>query len=99
VQTLGVPDAERVVINEKLRADGYGLDLVTWSYPAGERPSWFAARSTVFHCSGSSLPAAQELAHLMKLLTGQKFAVQRGAGLGVDPSRRDVTLYVHYVKS
>jgi hypothetical protein len=34
----------------------------------------------------------------MKSLTGQDFAVQRGAGLGVDPSRRDVTLYIHYAK-
>jgi hypothetical protein len=34
----------------------------------------------------------------MSAQTGQDFVVQRGAGLGVDPARRDVTLYVHYVK-
>ena len=98
LQTLGVPDAERVALNEKVQGSGYGLDPVTWSYPAGERPSWFALRSTVFYYSNSSLSTAQELAQLMKSLTGKEFAVQRGAGLGVDPARRDVTLYVHYVK-
>lgn len=98
LQTLGIPDAERIAINTKLRSDGYGLDSITWSYPAGERPSWFAYRSTVFYYAASALPAAQELAQFMKTVTKQEFAVQRGAGLGVDPSRKDVTLFVHFVK-
>jgi hypothetical protein len=98
LQTLGVPDPERVAMNEKIHAAGYGLDPVTWSYPTGERPSWFALSSTVFFYSSSSSSEAQELARTMKSLTGQEFAVQRGAGLGVDPARKDVTLYVHYVK-
>ncbi len=98
LQTLGVSDSERVALNERVHAAGYGLDPVTWSYPAGERPSWFAPRSTVFYYSSSSSTEAQELAQTMKSLTGQDFAVQRGAGLGVDPARKDITLYVHYVK-
>ena len=98
LQTLGIQDEERKAINAKLSADGYGLDSITWSYPAGERPSWFAARSTVFYYSASALPAAQELARMMKALTNQDFVVQRGAGLGVDPSRRSVTLFVHFIK-
>ena len=98
LQTVGVSDSDRVALNEKLHAAGYGLDPVTWSYPAGERPTWFAPRSTVFCYSSSALPEAQALAQTMKALTGQDFAVQRGAGLGVDPARKDVTLYVHYVK-
>jgi hypothetical protein len=99
LQTLGIPDTERIAINTKLHSDGYELDSVTWSYPAGERPSWFATRSTVFYYSASALPAAQELASFMKIVTKQEFAVQRGAGLGVDPGRKDVTLYVHFIKS
>ena len=99
LQTLGVSDSDRVALNEKVHAAGYGLDPVTWSYPAGERPSWFALRSTVFYYSSASLPEAKELAETMKSLTGQDFSVQRGAGLGVDPARRDVTLYVHYVEN
>ncbi len=98
LQTLGVPDAERLAINEKLSKDGYGLDPTTWSYTAGDKPSWFAPRSTVFYYASSAQPAAQELTHFMQSVTGQEFAVQRGAGLGVDPSRKDVTLYVHYIK-
>ena len=98
LQTLGISDAERIAINNKLSSDGYGLDSITWSYPAGERPSWFATRPTVFYYSASALPAAQELARFMKTETRQDFAVQRGAGLGVDPSRRDVTLFVHFIK-
>ena len=98
LQTLGVSDPDRLALNEKIRAAGYGLDPVTWSYPAGDRPSWFALRSTVFYYSTSSSSEAQELARTMKLLTGDDFAVQRGAGLGVDPARKDVTIYVHYLK-
>jgi len=95
LQTVGIPDTERISINTKLGAEGYSLDNVTWSYAAKERPSWFATRSTVFYYSASALPAAQELARFMKTVTKQEFAVQRGAGLGVNPGLRDVTLYVH----
>jgi hypothetical protein len=98
LQTLGVDDNERVSINEKLQAEGYELDPTTWSYPADQRPSWFAAQSTVFYYSGSSRSMAEQLAHFLKVTTGQDFVVQRGAGLGVDPSRKDMTLFVHYIK-
>jgi len=99
LQTLGVPDAERVAISEKLSAEGYGLDALTWSHPSDQRPSWFAQRSTVFYYAAAAQPAAQQLASFMKAQTGQDFAVQLGAGLGVDPGRRQVTLFVHYVKA
>ncbi len=98
LQTLGVPDSERISINDKLRADGYGLDDVTYSYSAGERPSWFAYKSTVFYYSSSSRQEAQNLADFMKSVTGEKFAVQRGAGLGVDPSQKAITFFIHYIK-
>ena len=98
LQTLGVSDADRAALNERIHAAGYALDPVTWSYPAGERPAWFALRSTVFYYANASANEAQELARTMKAITGVDFAVQRGAGLGVDPGRKDVTLYVHYVR-
>jgi hypothetical protein len=34
----------------------------------------------------------------MKGATGQPFQVQGGAGLGVDPSEKDVTLFVQDIK-
>lgn len=80
LQTLGVDDAERVALNDRLRAEGYGLDPVTWSYPAGGKPSWFAPRSTVFYYSSRSLAAARELAGFMKSATGQ--TLRSSAGLG-----------------
>lgn len=98
LQTLGIEDAERIALNDKILAAGYQLDPVTWSYPGGQHPAWFATRSTVFYYAASSQRAANELAKLMKTLTGQSFAVQRGAGLGVVPSRREKTLYVHYLR-
>jgi hypothetical protein len=98
LQTVGIPDTERITINKKLSSEGYSLDDITWSYAAKDRPSWFATRSTVFYYSASALPAAQELASFMKTVTKQDFAVQRGAGLGVNPSLRNVTLYVHLLK-
>jgi hypothetical protein len=98
LQTVGVGDDESKALNAKLESAGYRLDLLTYSYPAGNRPSWFAIRSTVFYYSAASSSGAQELAKTMRSLTGQDFAVQRGAGLGVDPSERDRTLFVHYLK-
>ena len=98
LQTVGIPDTERVGFNEQLRSEGYGLDSITWSYPAGERPSWFAYNPTVFYYSTSARAMAEQLARFMKTMTGENFAVQRGAGLGVDPERKDLTLFVHYIK-
>src|SRR5215471_2745427 len=99
VQTLGASDEERNAMNDRLSADGYGLDPLTWSYPAGQRPSWFADRSTVFYYAPSAQSAAEQLARFMKTVTGQEFVVRRGAGLGVEPSRKNVTLFVHYIKT
>ncbi len=99
LQTLGVDDAERLALNDALRTQGYGLDPTTWSYPANQRPSWFAERSTVFYYAAVARPMAEELAQYMKSRTGQPFAVQRGSGLGVDPARKNLTFFVHYVKS
>ena len=96
LQTLGFPDSERATINQKLHSEGYGLDSVSASYT--ERPPWFADRSTVFYYSSSAFPTAQELARFMQSITGQEFEVKQGKGSGVDPSRRDVTLFVDYVK-
>jgi len=96
LQTLGLPDSDRATMNEKLRSEGYGLDSNSASYT--ERPSWFADHSTVFYYSSSASSAAQELARFMQSITGQVFVVKQGAGSGVDPSRRDVTLFVDYVK-
>lgn len=97
LQTLGVTDAERVALNEGLSSEGYLLDAITWSYPSGQRPSWFADRSTVFYYASSAKPMAEQVARYLKGKTGQDFAVRRGAGLGVDPARRDTTIFVHYV--
>ena len=98
VQTAGLDDSERLRLNGQLSAAGYGLDAVSGSYPANPRPAWFAARPTVFYSAASAQPAAAELARFLSATTGQAFAVQRGAGLGVDPAYRGVTLFVHYLR-
>jgi len=98
LQTVGIPDDQRQKLNEKLSAEGYGLDPITYSYDASARPSWFARNNTVFYYSPNSVRAAQELAQLMTAETGQQFAVQPGAGLGVDPAKRDVTFFIHWLK-
>ena len=46
----------------------------------------------------AALPTAQGLAALLKSMTGEPFRIQRGAGLGVNPSERNITLFVHYIK-
>lgn len=98
LQTLGIDDAERLRLNEGLGTAGFGLDELTYAYPADQRPSWFAERSTVFYYANSAQPMAEQLARHLQERTGQRFTLQRGAGLGVDPARRHLTLFVHYVK-
>jgi hypothetical protein len=99
LQTLGLDDSARQQLNQKIRGGGYGLHDTSLSYPKNERPPWFASKSTVFYYAKSALPAAKQLAGVMKQFTGDDFAVQRGSGLGVDPAQQDVTLFVHYVKN
>jgi len=95
-----VSDATREQLNATLRRDGYGLHGISGSYQFVDRPSWFAPTSTVVYYAKQALPAAEKLADEMKKLTGAEFAVQQGAGrgAGVDPSDRDVVLFVHYLK-
>lgn len=99
LQTVGIDNSSRVSLNEDLKSEGYSLDDITYSYPAGERPSWFAYRPTVFYYAASAKSEANNIAEFMKEKTGKKFHVQRGAGLGVDADKRNVTIYVHYIQS
>lgn len=96
--TVGVENSEGQALKEALITEGYMFDDPIYSYAANQRPPWFAERSTVLHYSATSRPMAEQVAQYMKLKTGQDFLVQRGNGLGVVSSRKDVTLFVHYVK-
>lgn len=99
LQLLGADDADRLALNEKLATQGYSLDSQSGTYsPRPRPPAWFALQSTVLYYSPLSSDAAGQLAVFMKATTGQNFAVKKGSGYGVDPARRDVTLFVHYIK-
>lgn len=98
LQTVGIEDATRAALNKRLESQNYRLDPITYSYSVDEKPSWFAAKSTVFYYSSSSRKTAERLAKLMKRYTRTDFAVQRGAGLGVDLNRRENTFFIHYIK-
>ena len=98
LQTVGIEDATRTALNKRLESQNYRLDPITYSYSIDEKPSWFAAKSTVFYYSSSSRKTAERLAKLMKRYTRTDFAVQRGAGLGVDLNRRENTFFIHYIK-
>ncbi len=97
LQTVGVDDSRRIALNEQIQSEGYSLDDTTYAYPADQKPSWFAYRPTVFYYSTAAKGQATELAAFMKSKTGKTFHVQRGAGLGVDADKKDVTLFVHYI--
>lgn len=98
LNTVGVADDQRRALTDLLRSRGYAIDSEPLSYPAGERPTWFAQRPTVFYYAASALPTARDVASILKAATGVDFTVQKGGGLGVDPARRDVTIYVNYAK-
>ncbi|MBA4285894.1 MAG: hypothetical protein C0434_10230 [Xanthomonadaceae bacterium] len=96
LQTVGLDDTVRERLNAALQARGYQLSRLSASYDS--RPGWFATQSTVFYYATPTLPAAKLLAAWLQAETGTRFAVQRGAGLGVEAGMREVTLYVHYLK-
>lgn len=98
VQTFGMEDAQRVQLNERLQQLGYGLHETSIAIEDNEAPNWFAKEPTVFYYADSALGAAKELAGSLNEVTGVKFAVQKGAGMGVDPAQRNLTLFVHYSK-
>ncbi len=98
LQTVGFSDAVRRDLNLKLKDKGYTLDKITYSYTKEDKPSWFAAQPTVFYYSNRSKQQAQQLAAYISSLTNLSFKVQRGAGLGVDPAKKHLTFFVHYVK-
>ena len=99
LQTFGISDDERKEINTSLRLENYNLDKITYSYSSGERPSWFAQRSTVFYYSVIAKSSAEKLSKFLRSITDVNFMVKRGAGLGVDPEKKDTTLFVHYIKN
>jgi hypothetical protein len=98
LQTLGMPDSERVALNEQLAQAGYQLHQTSASYDANHPPSWFPRRSTVFYYSVSAVPAADRLARFLEGRTHQSFVTQLGSGSGVLPGQRAITLFVDYVK-
>ena len=98
LQTVGVPDDVRIAINQQLQKQGYALDDITYSYEAGNRPSWLAYKSTVFYYSYKSQQAAEEIGEFMQSVTGENFEVKRGAGLGVDADKKEITFFIHYIE-
>jgi len=98
LQTVGISNTIRNDLNIKLKEKGYGLDKLTYSYTKEDKPSWFASQPTVFYYSNRSKKQAQQLANYISDLTSVKFKVQRGAGLGVDPGKKHLTFFVHYVE-
>lgn len=64
----------------------------------GSRPSWLALQPTVFYYSTVSASTAQQIADELQDLTGLKFLVARGAGLGVNEGAENVTFFVHLVE-
>lgn len=92
VQVVG-PASRRDDLNRRLTDAGYSLHMLSGSYDTV--PDWFAARPTVLYYAKAAEPAARALAASLRQWTNKAFVIQRGAGLGVDPSERDVTLFVH----
>ncbi len=99
LQTFGMQDAERKKINNSLKLKDYNLDKITSSYSGEKRPSWFSQHSTVFYYAASAKSSAEKLSKFLSSITNDNFEVKRGAGLGVDPERKNTTLFVHYIKS
>jgi hypothetical protein len=62
-----------------------------------ERPPWLARRSTVFYYHDRAQSAAQDIAKAYGERLGIRFALQRGAGLGVRSGEEQVTFFVHII--
>lgn len=62
------------------------------------KPSWLALNSTVFYYHKDSEEIAKNIAKELRERTDIKYAVQRGAGLGVMKNEKKVTFFIHVVK-
>ena len=63
-----------------------------------QRTSWLAKRPTVIYYDRRLESVAKMLAEKMEKLTGLKFSIQRGAGLGVTKGEEFSTLFIHYMR-
>ena len=92
---LDVTDSEFTKVLKALGNEGY--TIVTHTLLA-TRTGWLAGESTVLYYSSQSEATATKLADQLTSITGTKFNIKRGAGLGVPKGQEDQRLFVHFVK-
>lgn len=93
------PLDKRRKIGSFLKAKGYSkFDGYTYD-DEDQKPSWMSYKSTVLYYSSQSKEKATALAKELTALTGYRFGVARGGGLGVIKGQEDVTFFIHSVGS
>lgn len=61
------------------------------------RTRWLSPRSTVLYYDAGSQGEARDMARLMEELTGVRFDIAQGHGLGVAPGQEQNTFFVHWI--
>lgn len=100
VWVFGATENSTADIGAALKAQGYTL----WREPivfslSSEGSGWIAPSSTVFYYDKYSQPAAAAIGTILEGVTGTRFRIARGSGLGISTERRERrwTIIVHYI--
>lgn len=97
--SFGVPESQLQAATNVLAQQGY--TIITSSLmntdTSQTRPKWMANRSTVLYYSEQTRQIAETIARQLEAATGLKFAVNRGAGLGIPEGEEKTNLRVHLI--
>jgi tetratricopeptide (TPR) repeat protein len=92
--SLNVSQAEHDKVKDFLTGQGY---RVIQGAKLDERPAWLSTHSTVLFYDERSNDRAGQIALSLRDLLDWRFAVRRGAGLGVSKGKEQWTFFVHYI--
>ncbi len=94
--SFGVSTDEFERVQKEILAEGYRQHDI--NVHLTQRTTWLAARPTVLYYDRGSESMAKMLAEKMEKLSGLKFSIQFGAGLGVTKGEEFSTLFIHYIR-
>lgn len=90
---LGISKSDLNTVSDSIGSAGY--TIITERILA-VRPSWLSNSPTVFYYSDDTKDKANELKEQLVALTGKKFRIAKGEGLGVPKGQENLRFFIHY---
>jgi hypothetical protein len=93
---FGVNRDQYELATKRLEDDGYVITQ-TGLFTESPPPDWLSRHSSVLYYDNAAASKARGIADTLSRLTGTKFAIARGAGLGVVSGQARWTFFIHYI--